>query len=223
MEAIQDAKRLIFTTWSSCSVSQDLLSDLQLECGWLRNATEWRASVRPAAKEWRSRADSKEETYNPNHISWLSENLRFLDISTPSHRSVPHIAISRHNSLSSFSLWLMRLGPRFPFPSWWETASQGAGLLDVLSLLQDPFSLHTSYTCHLRRILKQPRVEAPTPCHESATFCDFSLHLALSAPEISTVCPCPCLGALNTGETRAWHNYWSQERAQRWLGQALRI
>lgn len=116
MGAIQDAERLIFTTWSSCSVSQDLLSHLQLDCGWLQNATEWRASVCPAAKEWRSGADSKEETYNPIHISWLSENLRFLDISTPSHRSVPHIPISRHNSLRVLSCsdswdW----GPGSPF------------------------------------------------------------------------------------------------------------
>ena len=81
---------------------------------------------------------------------------------------------------------------------------------------ENPFSLHIFCTDHLRRTWKQPRMEAPTPCHESATSRDFSLHLALSAPEESTVCPCHCSGALSMRETRAQYNCWGQERAQCW-------
>ena len=39
---------------------------------------------------------------NPTQISWLSENLHFLEISTLSHRSVSYIPNTRHNSFFFF-------------------------------------------------------------------------------------------------------------------------
>ena len=105
---------------------------------------EGRASVSPTVRNWRSSVDTKEETYHPTHIPWLSENLPFLAISTPfAQRYTPY----SHHQAQFLKLFPCSdswdWGPWSPFPS--SGASLGAGLLTwrhccrMLSLSQAPY------------------------------------------------------------------------------------
>ena len=97
-------------------------SVVSLRVGWTEGLS---VSI---CEELEKQVDAKKEAYSPTPIPWLSENLPFLEISTPIlHRSAPPMPTTRPNSFSPFLALTQEMWPLVPFPS--SSASCGAGLL----------------------------------------------------------------------------------------------
>lgn len=88
-------------------------------------------------EELEKQVDAKKEAYSPTPIPWLSENLPFLEISTPIlHRSAPPMPTTRPNSFSPFL-----------------ALTQEIGAVGPLSIIQCLLRCWSPYVMSLLRIL----------------------------------------------------------------------